>query len=62
MDTISRSELIRSIAETLNISLPEAARRVSFTVEELELEGTEYGPHAAAEIERCIAADVRAGK
>ncbi|AYN56850.1 hypothetical protein PBI_ANDREW_35 [Arthrobacter phage Andrew] len=62
MNTISRRELVKSIAATLEISLPEAASRVTFCTEELELEGTAYSQNAAAEIERCIAADLRAGK
>jgi hypothetical protein len=62
METITRRELVKSIAATFAISLPEAASRVTFNTEELELEGTEYTAAAAAEIERCIAADVRAGK
>jgi len=62
METITRPELVRSLAATFSISLPEAASRVTFNAEELEMTGTTYTAAQAAEIERCIAADLRAGK
>lgn len=60
--TISRRELVKSIAATLEIAQWDAASRVTFCSEELELDGTAYTENEAAEIERCIAADLRAGK
>lgn len=60
---VARPVLIHSIAGQLELSLPETARRVTFTSRELGFEApTLYTPAQAAEIERCIAADVRAGK
>ncbi|MGO4143829.1 hypothetical protein AB4Y77_01980 [Paenarthrobacter sp. YAF11_1] len=61
-EAITRHELVRSIAATLSLSLPDAASRVTFTTEELEMEGTAYTAAQAAEVERCIAGDVRRGK
>ncbi|QOP64930.1 hypothetical protein SEA_BRYNNIE_32 [Arthrobacter phage Brynnie] len=60
---VARPILIHSIAGQLEISLAETARRVTFTSRELGFDApTLYTPAQAAEIERCIAADVRAGK
>ncbi|QGH74523.1 hypothetical protein HYQ03_gp36 [Arthrobacter phage Kuleana] len=60
---VTRAALIHSLAGQLEISLPEAARRVTFTARELEYEAPNlYTAAQAAEIERCIVADVRAGK
>ena len=61
--TVARPVLIHSIAAQLEISLPETARRVTFTTRELGWEArSTYTADQAAEIERCIVADVRAGK
>lgn len=60
---VARPVLIHSLAGQLEISLPEAARRVTFTSRELGYEApTLYSPAQAREIERCIVADVKAGK
>ena len=60
---VARPVLIHSLAGQLEISLPEAARRVTFTSRELGYNApTLYSPAQAAEIERCIVADVKAGK
>ncbi|AYN58264.1 hypothetical protein PBI_KEPLER_37 [Arthrobacter phage Kepler] len=62
-ELVARPVLIHSLAGQLEISLPEAARRVTFTTRELGWEArSTYTPAQAAEVERCIAADVRAGK
>lgn len=62
-EVVARPVLIHSLAGQLEISLPEAARRVTFTTRELGWEArSTYTPAQAAEIERCIVADVKAGK
>ncbi|MFJ4168341.1 hypothetical protein ACIPY3_02410 [Paenarthrobacter sp. NPDC089714] len=62
MGNINRRELVKSIADTFGLGLPDAASRVTFNSEELEIEGTTYTEAQAAEVERCIAADLRSGK
>ena len=50
------------IAKTYNLPSWEAEHRVEFAVEELELDRNNITPTQAVEIERCIAADLKAGK
>ena len=60
---VARPVLIHRIAGRLEISLPETARRVTFTSRELGYEAPSlYTEAQAAEIERCIAGDVSRGK
>lgn len=56
------ADLARHIANTLNITITESASRVTFCVEELELDTAHITEKQATEIERCIAADLKAGK
>jgi len=54
--------LVAQIAATFNIPNWESASRVDFNISELELDANNLTPAQAAEIERCIAADLKAGK
>ena len=63
MSTVTRSALIQELAAAFEISTPEAASRVTFNAEELEMPAAgPFTDNQAAEIERCIAADLRASK
>lgn len=62
-ERVSRPRIVVDLSVALTITLAEAARRVTFTSRELGYGArTSYTSDQATEIERCITADVRAGK
>ncbi|QRI45441.1 hypothetical protein SEA_LEONA_33 [Arthrobacter phage Leona] len=59
---MNAKQLTTSIARTFDIRRWDAGSRVDFAIEELEIDPNNISEAQAAEIERCIAADLRAGK
>jgi hypothetical protein len=55
-------QLSIAIAVALEIPFWEAESRVAFNVSELELDPNNISDEGIAEVQRCIAADIRAGK
>ena len=61
-NNFTAAQLAASFVKLLKLTPADAASRVEFNITELELDPNNITTKQAAEIERCIVADIKAGK